>query len=486
MATTHHPSARSEIFSVVPRYSGRLVVVSNRVGDLSNGSQSGGLAVAVGEALKAAEGGLWFGWSGRVSDNPAPPHSRHHDCGVTTATIDFTPDEHRLHYLGFSNRCLWPLFHYRLDLIRISEEEKEAYFETNDRMADELCRLIHSGDRIWIHDYHLIPLAAALRKRKATGPIGFFLHIPFPPPEVFTAVPHHERLARCLFACDVIGFQTHRDRQNFARYVIEVLGGQALSDNRLMAFGQTAIADAFPIGIDAGAFAVAAREGAAKMDGLIESQKVIVGVDRLDYTKGLPQRIEAFETLLARNQNLHGKVTMLQIAPPTRDGVKAYADIRAELESAAGRVNGRVGDFDWVPVRYVHRSYPRDRLATVYRCARVGLVTPLRVGMNLVAKEYVAAQDPEEPGVLVLSHFAGAAEQLKDALLVNPYDGGNVAAAIERGLEMGLEERRARHRALLRNVVRENVDWWHSRFLNALDRTGVEKFHAPRTPVAVA
>ena len=173
-------------------------------------------------------------------------------------------------------------------------------------------------------------------------------------------------------------------------------------------------------------------------------------------------------------------------APPTRDGVKAYADIRAELESVAGRVNGRFGDFDWVPVRYVHRSYPRDRLATVYRFARVGLVTPLRDGMNLVAKEYVAAQDPEDPGVLVLSHFAGAAEQLKDALLVNPYDSGNVAAAIERGLEMGLEERRARHRALLRNVVRENVDWWQSRFLSALDRTGVEKSHAPRTPVAVA
>jgi trehalose 6-phosphate synthase len=485
MPSTQNPSARPEIFSVVPRYSNRLVVVSNRVGDLSNGSQSGGLAVAVGEALKA-NGGLWFGWSGHVSDTPAPPHERRFGCGVTTATMDFTPEEHELYYLGFSNRCLWPLFHYRLDLIQISDEEKDAYFATNDRIAEELCRLIHSDDRIWIQDYHLIPLAAALRKRHSTGPIGFFLHIPFPPPEVFTAVPHHERLARCLFACDVIGFQTHRDRQNFARYVTEVLGGQALSDNRLQAFGQTAIADAFPIGIDAGSFAQAARDGATRMDELIDRQKVIIGVDRLDYTKGLPQRIEAFETLLTRNQDLHGKVTMLQIAPPTRDGVKAYADIRAELESAAGRVNGRFGDFDWVPVRYVHRAYPRDRLATVYRLARVGLITPLRDGMNLVAKEYVAAQDPEDPGVLILSHFAGAAEQLKDALLVNPYDSGNVAAAIERGLEMGLEERRARHRALLRNVVRENVDWWYSRFLSALDRSSVEKSKPPRTPVAVA
>src|SRR5262245_60998256 len=485
MPSTHYPSARPEIFSVVPRYSSRLVVVSNRVGDLSNGSQSGGLAVAVGEALKA-NGGLWFGWSGRVSETPGPPHERRFDCGVTTATVDFTPDEHQLYYLGFANRCLWPLFHYRLDLIQISEEEKDAYFATNDRIAEVLNRLIQSDDRIWIHDYHLIPLAAALRKRKATGPIGFFLHIPFPPPEVFTAVPHHERLARCLFACNVLGFQTHRDRQNFARYVTEVLGGQTLSDNRLQAFGQTVIADVFPIGIDAGNFARAAREGAARMDELVDRQKVIIGVDRLDYTKGLPQRIEAFEALLSRNHNLHGKVTMLQIAPPTRDGVKAYADIRAELESAAGRVNGRFGDFDWTPVRYVHRSYPAARLATVYRYARVGLVTPLRDGMNLVAKEYVAAQDPEDPGVLVLSHFAGAAEQLKDALLVNPYGSGNVAAAIERGLEMGLEERRARHRALLRNVVRENVDWWQSRFLSALDRTGVEKAEAPRAPVAVA
>jgi trehalose 6-phosphate synthase len=453
---------------------GRLVVVSNRVADLAAGHQSGGLAVAVGGAMQAT-GGLWCGWSGQISPHARWSQPKIRNFGKTrTATIDFTPAEEAGFYSGYSNGCLWPILHQRLDIARIRPTDEEAYFAVNDRMAAVLSRLLENGDRIWVHDYHFIPLGQALRRLCVRQAIGFFLHTPFPQPEIFCALPAHEELARALFAYDVVGFQTRRDRENFARYVEDVLGGRRLDGERLSAFGQILRVHACPIGIDAVGFAQAARRNAdapeiAGLSDWLRGRQLIAGIDRLDYSKGLPERLRGLEALLANDPRLRGRVSLLQIAPPTRAGVDGYDRIRREFEHLVGHINGAYGDTVWMPVQYLHRPMPHALLAAVLRVAHVGLVTPLRDGMNLIAKEFVAAQDPADPGVLVLSRFAGAAEQLEEAVLVNPHDPQDIAGGLRRALRMPAAERRERHSALWRRVATQDVAWWRERFLSALE-----------------
>jgi trehalose 6-phosphate synthase len=276
-----------------------------------------------------------------------------------------------------------------------------------------------------------------------------------------------------LFQFDVIGFQTTIDLGNFRRFVAEHVGGKVFDDGRMTAYGRTIIARSFPIGIDVDDFAAAARtpEAASQIERLNRRTIVrshIIGVDRLDYTKGLPERFKAFRKLLELHPE-HGKtVTLMQIAPPTRIEVEAYANIRTELEELSGSINGEFGDFDWTPVRYVHRSLPRDTLAALFRGSEVALVTPLRDGMNLVAKEYVAAQNEEDPGVLILSKFAGAAEELGEALIVNPYNIDDMASAMQTALRMPIEERKERHAALLRRIKTHDVASWRRNFLDVL------------------
>jgi trehalose 6-phosphate synthase len=457
---------------VRPSGGGRLVVVSNRVANLSAGFQSGGLAVAVGEALMAS-GGLWFGWSGEVAEDAHEREPQVVRTGeVRTVTVALTPREHDQFYLGFSNRCLWPLLHYRLDLAELRTGPEATYFAVNKRFANEVAPLLGAEDTVWVHDYQLVPFGAYLRQRQVTNPIGFFLHIPFPPPEVFSALPHHRQFARTLFAYDLVGFQTVRDRENFARYAIEHLGCRRLDDGRLRGFGRTIDIEAFPIGIDAAAFAELAERNvrAAELRSFNRASDCfrIIGVDRLDYSKGLPERIRGIEALLEAWPAYRGRVQLLQIAPPTREGVEAYDVIRNELEQLTGHVNGTFGDLNWTPIRYVHRAVARPILAGLFRRCRVGLVTPLRDGMNLVAKEFVAAQDPADPGVLVLSQFAGAAEQMQEAVIVNPHDPASLATGIREAIEMPLGERQARHRALFGRVSEQDVAWWRERFLSAL------------------
>jgi trehalose 6-phosphate synthase len=483
------PQARIPVRTSFGR-GGRLVVVSNRVADMSAGHQSGGLAVAVGEALQGA-GGLWCGWSGKLSPDAVWTQPRLRQSGrIGIATVDLTAEEHARYYVGFSNGCLWPAFHQRLDLATIQPGDERQYFAVNERIAGGIAPLLQPGDRVWIHDYHLIPLGQALRRRYVRQAIGFFLHTPFPIPEVFCAVPGHQELARALFAYDVVGFQTRRDRENFARYVEEVLGGQRLGGNRLSAFGQIVRVHALPIGIDAAAFAeIAALNGdAPEIAGLLRwlnGRRLVAGVDRLDYTKGLAERVRGFEALLAADPRLRRRISLLQVAPPTRQGVPPYDQVCSAYERLVGHVNGRYGDLDWTPIQYIHRPMPRALLAGVLRVARVGLVTPLQDGMNLVAKEYVAAQDPEDPGVLVLSSFAGAAEQLTDALIVNPHDPEDVADAIRRALRMPRGERRERHQALWRSVSGQDVAWWRERFLSALEDASSARL-AATAPMAAA
>jgi trehalose 6-phosphate synthase len=446
----------------------RLVVVSNRVADLTAEFQTGGLAVALADALKASHG-LWFGWSGEVSKKmPSSEPKLATVAGLTVATIDLSAREEEGYYLGYANRCLWPALHYRLDLAQCSESHSETYFRVNARFAEALMPLIRPEDLIWVHDYHLIPLAEELRRLGCTCRIGFFLHTPFPSPEIFAAVPGQKRLGNALMVYDVVGFQTRSDRDNFRRYVMSALDGERLHGDRLAAQGETTQACVFPIGIDAAGFRKLAERESAKgplLPSLGGDMKTIIGVDRLDYTKGLPERLRAFEALLDGFPEHRGHVRLVQIAPPTRETLPVYQEIREEVERLVGRINGRFGDLRWTPVTYLHRAVPQDALARLYRESAVGLVTPLRDGMNLVAKEYVAAQSSDNPGVLVLSRFAGAAEQMREALLINPHDINEMARALDRALTMAREERCTRHHRLLQRIETYDLASWRDSFI---------------------
>jgi trehalose 6-phosphate synthase len=451
----------------------RVVAVSNRVGPVKSAALAGGLAVALVDALRRSKG-LWFGWSGNIVDD-ASGHHVTDEHGLTLATVDLTHGEHRDYYLGFANRCLWPLFHFRPDLMQYDRHAVDVYRHVNTRFAKALLPLLRADDVVWVHDYHLFHLAGALRGLRARQRIGFFLHTPFPPRDIMVTLPNHAQMVRALFDYDLIGFQTPQDLARFHEYVLREAGGR-VSGTTVAAYGQHAEADAFPVGIDAEQFfnfgrtAQGEREFRRMREALRERAQII-GVDRLDYSKGLMRRLSAFEMLLERHADLRGKIELLQIAPISRGELKAYRDFRRDLEKTAVRINGRFGRVDWTPVRYLNQALPRRSLAGLYRASRVGLVTPMRDGMNLVAKEYVAAQDTDDPGVLVLSLFAGAAQQMTSALLVNPFDAHEVAEALRRGLMMSLAERRERHHTLMQDLIKcDSAHWAHS-FIDTLRGT---------------
>ncbi len=452
----------------------RLVVVSNRVGDPRKPA-AGGLAVALGDAL-AQSGGLWFGWSGKIVEGGAPGEGELHEQrsgAVKLATIDLSRADHDAYYTGYSNQALWPALHYRLDLADFGAGYFAGYQRVNRLFARKLATLLRPDDVIWVHDYHLIPLAAELRALGCRQRIGFFLHIPLPPPPILAAIPGHEWLMRSFFAYDLVGLQTRVDTDHFARFVQEEANATALGGGEFEAYGRRVVARAFPIGIDVDEFrrlagSAESRETEAMLRDQYSKRRLLVGVDRLDYSKGLPRRFRAFRELLDSYPENRRSATLIQIASPTRETVHAYEDLRHELEGVAGEINGHYGELDWMPIRYMHRVWARRRLPALYCLARVALVTPLRDGMNLVAKEYVAMQDEADPGVLVLSRFAGAAEQMREALLVNPYDIPATAQAIQRALQMPLDERRARHAALLAQTRAQDVHWWRRSFLDAL------------------
>ena len=453
----------------------RLIIVSNRVQPPSGegGGNQGGLAVALSAALRESSG-IWFGWSGDITDQFTGHINLQRNYGVTTATIDLEEQDVDEYYNGYANRTLWPLFHYRMDLAEFESGFAEGYERVNQRFAETLEPLIERDDLVWIHDYHMFPLGQYLRDRAVANRIGFFLHIPWPPYRLLLSLPNHRQLVETLFAYDVVGFQTQDSLTSFHDYVTQEMGGTIAEDGRVMVGGRSIRAIACPIGIDTENFVGASQSAPARyayyrMRQSSSGRDMIIGVDRLDYSKGLEERFLGYERLLQGEEKLHGEVFLLQIAPPSRGDVQSYREIRASLDALSGRINGAYADVEWVPIRYVNRGYPRDRLAGIYRAAKVGLVTPLRDGMNLVAKEYIAAQDPEDPGVLILSRFAGAAEQLTEALLINPYSPEEIADAIKLALDMPLEERKARWRACMDNIEAEDVIWWRRRFTDALE-----------------
>jgi len=453
----------------------RLVVVSNRVTMPERGEKvaAGGLAVALRSALEQ-HGGLWFGWSGATSSEPAAKMEPIKHGKVSYAVTDLTEAERQNYYLGFANRALWPLMHYRLGLTEFSRTEYAGYLGVNRRFARLLIPLLKPDDIIWIHDYHLIPLAAELRRRGVTNRIGYFHHIPWPPAEVFGALPFSATLISTMAAYDLIGMQTPNDVANLIGGMVALCGAQR-EGNRVKAGQREAVVQAFPIGIDVEAFrklAVASVRAVTQpvraTTAPLGSRKLVIGVDRLDYSKGIVQRLEAFGTFLRNHPEHRGEVGLLQIAPPSRTDVPEYAELDRMSDEVAGRLNAALGEFDWTPIRVVKKAYSRSALAGLYRRAQVGLVTPMRDGMNLVAKEYIAAQNPDDPGVLVLSRFAGAAQQLGEALIVNPFDTHEVAEAIRTALAMPKSERLRRFERLYATISSTDIAWWTSRYLAAL------------------
>ena len=448
----------------------RIVVVSNRVPvPAGNAGQAGGLAVAL-LGLMQRRGGLWFGWSGAVTEHGGAPSFTQRGA-VGYATLDLTEAEHRGYYTGYSNGVLWPMLHSLPHLMTFRRQDLDIYRRVNRRFADNLVPLLRADDRIWVHDYHLMSLPGALRIRGVRNPTGFFLHVPFPSPDSAAVAPGIRSLVQDVLHADLLGFQTATDRDNFAATATDFAGARRTGDSMMEVEGREVRLGVFPVEIAAREFAATAAaqarsEAARLLARSIQGQALLLGIDRLDPTKGLPERLEAFSRLLTRR--VPRTVTMLQIAAPSREDVLAYRRLRQELEAAAGAINSERGEPDWLPLRLLARPQQRETVAGFMRLARVGVVTPLRDGMNLVAKEYVAAQDPADPGVLVLSRFAGAAAQLASSLLVNPHDAEGMAEALQAALDMPLAERRVRWQAAWEAIAGASPEGWGESFLRAL------------------
>ncbi len=450
----------------------RLVAVSNRTAAGSE-SRAGGLAVALWDSL-AETSGVWIGWSGATLDSLRARPRKIVEDGVSFVLADMTKPEYESYYLGYSNSVLWPVMHNRLDLAVFDG----SYFETYEAINWRFARIVEEeskpGDLIWVHDYHFFLLARFLKQTGWSGRCGFFLHIPFPGPEIFRAIPSHRALGKGLMAYDVIGLQTEQDVENLTNYFCSEFDAEELGDNKLKIEDRTVQLLHCPIGIDVDGFSRlatedVANEAAGRIASMLGQRDLVIGVDRMDYSKGLPQRFEGMALLFDQHPELHGKISYTQIAPPSRSVVGEYVQLRQQLDELTGRINGDHGDLDWIPIRYLARGYRRDEIAGLYRLAKVGLVTPLQDGMNLVAKEYVAAQDPDNPGVLILSQFAGAAEQMSEALIINPHDNQAIADAVVEALNMPLDERKRRWRILYDGICQQDISWWREQFLSAFD-----------------
>lgn len=438
----------------------------------------GGLAGALNSVLQK-RGGIWFGWSGQESEDEAGHINLHRSDGFTTATIDLPSRDVDEYYNGYANSTLWPLFHFRLDLTEYERETGKGYERVNERFADSVMPLIEPDDLVWVHDYHLIPLGERLRARGVKNRIGFFLHIPWPPTNLFVSLPFHERLVRTMLEYDLIGFQTDEWRDGFLHYCSKELHAEVDEATGTVQFeGRTVVARSYPIGIDWDHFQAQGATGESRNahQRILSSSRhrtAMIGVDRLDYSKGLPERIDGIGRFFDQHPERVRDLVFIQIAPPSREDVQSYQDIRLLLEQKTGQINGARSEVDVVPIRYVNRGYSHAELFGFFRGSKIGLVTPLRDGMNLVAKEYVAAQDPDDPGVLILSHFAGAAQQLEQdgrgAVMVNPYSPDDISDAINTALDMPLEERMARYEAMIGTIRDDNVQAWTLRFCEDLD-----------------
>ena len=489
----------------MPKQRERLIVLSNRLpfsfrrneaGKWQAEPSGGGLVTALLPVLRH-RGGIWIGWPGGAADVPdisADLSMAGEDTGFTLRSVPLTAEEVRNFYEGFSNEVIWPLFHDLQLFCNFDPAYWRTYREVNRKFAQAAHEASQPGDFLWVHDYHLMNVALELRRLGSKARIGFFLHIPFPPPDIYLKLPWRMALIDALMQFDLVGFQTAHDRRNFVSCLralvkdVEIDGRgqivQARVGDRTVRIGN------FPISIDYNAFMrqaaspeVAAR--AKELHRMLPNRKVILGIDRLDYTKGIPLRLQAFLDLLTRYPDLRERVSLIQVVVPSREDIAQYRDLKTEIERLVGRINGSfVQPGGWVPVWYVYRSLSRLDLIAYYRAADIGLITPLKDGMNLVAKEYCACSI-EEDCTLILSEFAGAAAQLgRTALLVNPYDIEGVADTIHRAYHMGKAERQARMRRMRRSIREYDVFWWVDSFLHAAITKDLRAFPLPANHVA--
>lgn len=446
----------------------RLVTVSNRVCKDSPGKGStGGLAVGVMAAMEQC-GGVWFGWNGEVNNTPEEPKKSFSN-GIEYVTVGLTQSEYQQYYEGMSNSVLWPVFHQRPDLMAYHEQDYLGYLAVNRKLADQLVRILKPDDIIWVHDYHLIPLGRMLRERGVHQRIGFFLHIPFPAHDSLRAIPYYQDLLENLVEYDLIGFQSELDRQGFRDSITFGKGGRCSEDGSVQVGCRSTRANVYPIGIETETIPDLVKEGVTapeyiRLRDALSGRKLIVGVDRLDYSKGLAERFSAYEELLRECSDMRRQIMYLQIAPLSRESIDAYRDLASTLDRMVGHIMGAYGDFDWTPLCYLNRSCARSTLMAFYRLAKVGVVTPLRDGMNLVAKEYVAAQEPEDPGVLVLSRMAGACDELQAAVIVNPYDSEGMARSLKNAINMPLDERKDRWDIMMTSLRKNDIYHWSLSF----------------------
>ena len=460
---------------------GRIIIVSNRLpvvvsadgDDLSLTPAAGGLATGL-RPLHESGDSTWIGWAGDLTSIPRAARKRVvrelHDRRIQP--VELTRSESQAYYDGICNGVLWPLFHYQIDRIPLVAPDWEMYRSINERFADAVVREYRDGDVIWIHDYHLLLVPGLLRNRLPDARIGFFLHIPFPAAEVFQVAPWRREILAGMLGASLIGFHTAGYASQFED-AVRALTAFEVGPGRVIANGRPVRVGAYPMGVDAAWFTAAAGRPAVQAEreqlSATPDQQLLLGVDRLDYTKGIPRRLLAYEQLLRDHPDLRGRVRLIQVAVPSRDTVPSYQRFRQEIDEIVGRINGEHATVDWTPIRYLHQSVSSTQLVALYRAADVMLVTPLRDGMNLVAKEFVASR-ADGDGVLVLSEFAGAAAQLPEAVSVNPYAIDEVAAAIKTALTMEAGERQRRMRALRARVASQDITWWASSFMRDLRR----------------
>jgi trehalose 6-phosphate synthase/phosphatase len=469
---------------VAPSPFERLLIVSNRLPVTARveadgvhlTDATGGLATGL-RSWHERSNGVWIGWPGDVAAETAAQRE-HLERQLTERRIQpvyLSADDARRYYDGFSNRVLWPLFHYLVDRIPVDATGWDAYRHANQMFADTVLSVYRPGDAIWVHDYQLMLVPALLRERLPDARIGFFLHIPFPSSEVFRILPWRREVLRGLVGADLLGFHTFAYLRHFVTSLLHIEGIEAQVD-RIRVGDRIVHIGVFPMSIDAAAFeqlamdpAVVAEAAAIRQEA--DHRRILLGVDRLDYTKGIPRRLLAFERLLEREPALRDSVRYIQLAVPSREGVDSYQSFRRQVEEAVGRINGTAATLRSTPIHYMHRSLARRQLVALYRAADVMLVTPLRDGMNLVAKEFIASR-PDGDGVLILSEFAGAAAELGEAVVVNPYDVDAVAAAMKDALDMPPAVRRARMQNLRVRVREYDIHRWAARFIDELGTSG--------------
>ncbi len=463
----------------------RLVIVSNRLpfvlekcGDGWTAIPgSGGLVTALAPVLRN-RGGIWIGWPGisESADISELVEKASKDAGFSMTPVMLNKDEVLNYYVGFSNEVIWPLFHDFQSYCNFDPRYWEIYQKINSRFASVIAENASPEDFIWVHDYHHICVATELRKLNVSSRLGFFLHIPFPPLDLFVKLPWRYELLRAMLDYDLIGFQTLRDRRNFTQCLgAFVKNIRTKGTGRLLSVefeGRTRLVGAFPVSIDYREFSQMARTREVADRGWfihedIPDRKIVLGVDRLDYTKGIIYRLKAFARLLEKHPEIHRMITLVQVVVPSRRNIPIYENLKVEIERLVGEINGRFTKSGWVPIHYIFRSLSRTELLAYYRSSEIAIVTPLKDGMNLVAKEYCASSI-EQTGALILSEFAGSAHQLQTgAFIVNPYHIDEVADAIYTAFKMNQEELKVRMKKMQKSITRQDIYWWVDSFLNA-------------------